>query len=174
VLAARAGLVSGLSLSMTARLQIRPARGGEAAALSELCVRSKAVWGYDAAFMALAAAALAIGEAEIGAGAVWVAVTGEEIAGVAALAPGAAPGTLDLARLFVAPERLRCGVGRALFAHVVAEARRQGAGRLTILADPNAGGFYERGGARRIGAAPSDAVAGRLLPLYEIALVPSP
>jgi hypothetical protein len=42
--------------------------------------------------------------------------------------------------------------------------------RLTILADPNAAGFDERNGAVRIGEAPSDAVPGRLLPLYEIRL----
>ena len=43
---------------------------------------------------------------------------------------------------------------------------------LTILADPNAAGFYERNGAVRIGEAPSDAVPGRLLPLYELRLIP--
>ena len=53
-----------------------------------------------------------------------------------------------------------------------AEARRRGAERLTILADPNATGFYERDGAVRIGEAPSDAMPGRLLPLYEVRLDP--
>ena len=42
--------------------------------------------------------------------------------------------------------------------------------RLTILADPHAAGFYERNGARQIGEAPSDAIPGRSLPLYEIML----
>jgi hypothetical protein len=37
---------------------------------------------------------------------------------------------------------------------------------LTILADPNAAGFYERDGAVRIGAH-SGAVPRRLLPLYD-------
>ena len=59
-----------------------------------------------------------------------------------------------------------------LLAHAIAEARRRGAGRLTILADPNAAAFYERAGAVRIGEAPSDAVPGRLLPLYELRLIP--
>jgi hypothetical protein len=49
-------------------------------------------------------------------------------------------------------------------------ARRRGAERLTILADPNTAGFYERSGAVRIGDAPSDAVRGRRLPLYELRL----
>ena len=46
---------------------------------------------------------------------------------------------------------------------------RRGAGRLTILADPNAA---ERAGAVRIGEAPSDALPGRLLPLYEVSSIP--
>ena len=41
---------------------------------------------------------------------------------------------------------------------------------LTILADPNAAGFYERNGAVADRQAPSDAVLGRELPLYEIGL----
>src|SRR6478672_10585051 len=45
--------------------------------------------------------------------------------------------------------------GGALLAHAVAEARQRGAERLTILADPNAAGFYERNDAVRIGEAPS-------------------
>ena len=55
-------------------------------------------------------------------------------------------------------------------AHALGEARRRGAGRLTILADPYAAGFYERNGARLIGQAPSDAIPGRSVPLYEVKL----
>ena len=79
---------------------------------------------------------------------------------------------LNLNKLFVEPRHIRSGVGRALLAHAVAEARQRGAERLTILADPNATGFYERNDAVRIGEAPSDAVPGRLLPLYELRLIP--
>ena len=51
MLAARARLVPGVAL-MHPTLYIRPARVEEAAALSDLCFRSKAIWGYDAGFMA--------------------------------------------------------------------------------------------------------------------------
>jgi N-acetylglutamate synthase-like GNAT family acetyltransferase len=88
-----------------------------------------------------------------------------QIAGVVALAPSDEPGALDLNKLFVEPRHIRGGVGHALFAHALAEARRRGAERLTILADPNAAGFYERNGAVRIGEAPSDAVPGPSAPL---------
>jgi GNAT superfamily N-acetyltransferase len=151
--------------------RIRRAQAEEAVALSELCFRSKAVWGYDAAFMEQTREALTVAADFIAAGDVWVAIADDgEIAGIAALALGDEPGALDLNKLFVAPNRLRAGIGRALLAHICAEARRRGAARLTILADPNAAKFYEHNGAARIGAAPSDAVRGRMLPLYEIRL----
>ena len=154
---------------MAVEAPIRPARQQEAAALSELCVRSKEVWGYDAAFMALARAALEVKPEEIAAGNVWVAeADGIVAAGVVALAATDRPDILDLAKLFVMPGRLRSGVGGALLAHAIAVARRRGARRLTILADPNAAGFYEANGAVRIGDAPSDAIPGRRLPLYEM------
>jgi N-acetylglutamate synthase-like GNAT family acetyltransferase len=128
---------------MPVKEQIRLARREEAAALSELCARSKAVWGYYPDFMALARAALEVKPEEIAAGDVWVAEADGSVVGVAALAQGDAPGTIDLAKLFVMPAQFRNGIGRALFAHSVAVARRRGARRLPILADPNAVGFYE-------------------------------
>ena len=51
---------------------------------------------------------------------------GREIAGVVALAPGDEPGALDLNKLFVEPRHVRGGVGRALPANAVAEARPSG------------------------------------------------
>jgi GNAT superfamily N-acetyltransferase len=150
---------------------IRSARVEEAAALSDLCVRSKAVWGYDDSFMALARNVLQVGVRQIAAGDVWVATTADgSVAGVVALAPGEQPGTLDLDKLFVEPRHIRAGFGRALLDHATREAKRRGATRLTILADPYAAPFYERNGARRIGEAPSDAIPGRLVPLYEMTL----
>jgi hypothetical protein len=46
--------------------------------------------------------------------------------------------------------------------------------RLSVLADPNAAGFYRRIGARDIGEAPSDAIAGRMLPLLEFVISDAP
>ena len=86
MLAARAGLVPGLPL-MHPAFYIRPARVEEAAALSDLCFRSKAVWGYDPEFMALMLAALGVAGEDIAAGDVWVATGADgQIAGVRARA----------------------------------------------------------------------------------------
>src|SRR5580700_1794016 len=68
------------------------------------CFRSKAVWGYDPEFMALMLAALGVAGEDIAAGDVWVATGADrQIAGVVALAPGDAPGALDLNKLFIEP-----------------------------------------------------------------------
>ena len=67
MLAARAWLVSGLPL-MHPTFYIRLARVEEAAALSDLCFRSKAVWGYDPEFTALMPAALEVVPEHIAAG----------------------------------------------------------------------------------------------------------
>jgi GNAT superfamily N-acetyltransferase len=150
---------------------VRPARAGEARLLSDLCHRSKAAWGYDGAFMAGCRDALTVGEDEIARGGVAVACRADgSVAGVVALAAGDAPGTVDLAKLFVAPGELRSGIGRILMRHAIAMASARGAQRMTILSDPNAAGFYERLGARRLTDKPSDAIPGRLLPFYEIIL----
>jgi len=150
---------------------IRLARLDEASALTELCVRSKASWGYDEAFMTLARLVLVVIPEQIAAGDVWVATAADgSVAGIVALGPSQEPDTIDLDKLFVEAGRIRTGVGRALMAYAIGEARRRGAKRLTILADPYATGFYERNGARLIGEAPSDAIPGRSVPLYEVKL----
>jgi GNAT superfamily N-acetyltransferase len=152
------------------RAQVRSAKLDEAASLTALCVRSKAHWGYDAAFMKLSAAALAVSEDDIAAGRVLVAVDdADRVIGMACVLTGG--DTADLDALFIDPPAIGSGAGRALFDAAVALARRQGARRMTILADPNAAAFYERLGARYLRNAPSDAIPGRTLPFYEYDLL---
>ena len=134
-------------------------------------MRSKAVWGYDEAFLSLAREALRVEPAQIAAGDVWVAIAADgSIAGVVVIGPGEQPDALDLNKLFIEPRQIRAGFGRVLLLHAIDEARRRGAKRLTILSDPYAAHFYERHGARPVGEAPSDAIPGRSLPLYEVQL----
>jgi GNAT superfamily N-acetyltransferase len=150
-----------------ADITITPARPGEAAILTALCMRSKAHWGYDAAFMAAAERLLRIGESEIAAGGVLVASTVGVPCGVAALVPLRRPQWCELSHLFVAPESLGRGIGRALFQAAIAQAAAWGAGHISILSDPNAADFYTKLGARRCGEAPSGVIRNRMLPLFE-------
>ena len=147
-------------------VQVRSAKPGESQNLTALCVRSKAHWGYDAAFMKLSAAALMVNEDDIAAGRVLVAVNdADHVIGMACVLPEG--DVADLDALFIDPSAIGSGAGRALFEAAVIMARRQGAQRMTILADPNAAAFYERMGARYLRNAPSDAIPGRTLPFYE-------
>lgn len=130
--------------------------------LTALCVRSKAYWGYDVEFMRLSEATLTVSEAEVASGRVLVAERERLPVGMAKVEPDG-----ELGMMFVDPLAIGRGAGRALFEASAALARRLGARRMAILADPNAAPFYERMGARWVGQAPSDAIPGRILPLFE-------
>ena len=151
-------------------VRVRPAGLEEAAALTDLVRRSKAAWGYDAAFMAAVDPVLRVEPGAIAEGWVWVAEDAKRrVQGVYVLARTDNPAVMVLDSLFVEPATLRSGVGAVLFKHAADAARRYGARVLSIEADPNAAPFYERMGARRAGAAPG-ATPGRILPVYELDL----
>lgn len=141
---------------------IRSAQAGEAEILTALCVRSKAHWGYDDAFMQLSQASLTVSDADVASGRVLVATDDDRIVGMARVEPDG-----ELGMMFVDPPAMGRGAGRTLFDAAAALARRLGAHSMPILADPNAAPFYERMGARFVSQMPSDAIPGRTLPLYE-------
>jgi GNAT superfamily N-acetyltransferase len=152
---------------------IRPAHPGEATILTALCLRAKAHWGYDSAFMAAATRLLQIREGQIGAGGVLAARLGRESpCGVAAIVPQRRPNWFELSHLFVAPEHFGRGIGRALFDAAVALAAGRGATHVSILSDPHAAAFYEKLGARRSGEAPSGVARNRMLPLFAFTIPP--
>ncbi len=151
-------------------IAVRPARRGEAASLTAICLRSKAHWGYDAEFMRLSTPAITVGEADIEAGHVLVGC--DASGGAVGLVRVEPEGEMaELGLMFVDPPAIGTGAGRALFEAAVRLARQLGARRMVILADPNAAPFYERMGARFLRNEPSDAIPGRTLPFYEYDLM---
>jgi GNAT superfamily N-acetyltransferase len=147
-------------------IRVRRAEAGEAQALTALCLRSKAHWGYDAAFMRLCVPSLTVSEQSIAEGRVLVATDyGNRVVGTASVLRDGDDGELGL--MFVDPSAIGGGIGRALFDEAAKLARRLGYRRMTILADVNAALFYERMGARFLRRMPSDAIPGRTLPFYE-------
>ena len=141
---------------------IRAPDVAELPVLGELCVRSKAVWGYDADFMAACRAELAFHPNDLTSSRIAVAEQDGAILGVAQVRMSGHEA--DLLKLFIEPSALRGGVGKVLFAWAIDVARDMGAMRLTIEADPDAAPFYRRLGARDVGLAPSGSIAGRMLP----------
>ncbi|WP_417489351.1 GNAT family N-acetyltransferase [Maricaulis sp.] len=137
--------------------------------MSALCLRSKAYWGYDAAFLASVAPYLKVTGDAIGAGHATVAQSANgDLLGVCQIDPSGKSGTLDL--LFIAPEAIGRGAGRALFEHAKAQLKALGQTVMTILSDPYAEPAYLHMGARRIEMRSSDVFPGRELPWLEVTL----
>lgn len=151
-------------------MEIRPARPGEATALSALALRSKAHWGYDAAFLDACRAELTLRDDELTARRTLVAELAGAIAGFGTLEGDPPYGELGM--LFVEPAAIGRGVGGTLLAALVAAAREERFTRLAIDADPNAEAFYLAQGAVRAGEVASGAVPGRVLPRLELAVTP--
>lgn len=149
-------------------LTLRTPHPNEASALSDLCLRSKAVWGYDEAFLRDCRDELAVTGESMRASHIQVAEIDGALAAVAQLTVNS--DTADLDKLFVDPNRLRSGAGRALFAWATAIARQSGAKTLLIASDPGAADFYRRMGAVDGGLVPSGSVQGRFIPRLKLML----
>lgn len=149
-------------------LHLRPARPDEAGLLTELCMRSKAVWGYDEAFMQACRLELTLLPDDLEGSSVQVAVDGNGVAGVVQVHVHGEDA--DLAKLFIAPNAMRAGIGRKLFDWAANAAREHGARWLWIEADPDAAGFYRRMGAMDDGVVPSGSIPGRVLPRLKLKL----
>ncbi|MCX2970924.1 MULTISPECIES: GNAT family N-acetyltransferase [Streptomyces] len=141
---------------------IRPARATEAGILTELALRSKAHWGYDARFLKACRTELTVAADEVARRRAMVADRGGHILGFTTLEGEPPTGVLGM--MFVAPQVIGQGVGRLLFEHTVAAGRDLGFTQLTIDSDPHAEPFYRAMGAVRTGGVPSGSVAGRVLP----------
>lgn len=144
---------------------LRPARDTERDVLDDICYRSKAYWGYDSDFMENVRAQIRVHRDAVKHGRVWVAVDADDRPlGVVEVDP-IDDSSADLTLLFVAPENLRRGIGRALYEKACALAQQLGVRELLIDSDPQAAAFYATMGATRIGAEPTG-YQGRLLPKF--------
>ncbi len=143
---------------------IRPARPEEAEILTELAIRSKGHWGYDAAFLAACRAELTFSAEDLSNALSFVVDGPDGPAGFYRLLVRD-DGMGELDDLFVDPAAIGRGVGKRLWEHAVAQAAALGCKELTIQSDPFAEGFYRAMGAERIGELESGSVPGRRLPL---------
>lgn len=143
-------------------MKLRPPKEHELEALSALCLRSKAVWGYDQTFLDACRAELTIRADELVSSALCVAEHDGALVGVAQIT--VASDTADLQKMFVEPEAIGLGIGKALFEWASSTAKSLGARDLTIDADPGAVGFYRKMGAIEHGTIASGSIPDRMLP----------
>jgi GrpB-like predicted nucleotidyltransferase (UPF0157 family)/GNAT superfamily N-acetyltransferase len=153
-------------------IALRRSDPGECEALSDLALRSKAHWGYDANFLAACRAELTVDPALAERVRVTVAEKSGDIAGFYALA--GAPPVGELSFLFVEPARIGAGIGRMLWQDCLTTAARVGISEIRVESDPYAEGFYVAMGATRVGDVPSQSIPDRRLPLlsFDMGKVP--
>ena len=153
---------------MVANVTLRPARPDEAAALTELVMRSKAHWGYSDEFMESCRQELTIHADAMVASRVTVAEDDARVVAVATLEGQPPQG--ELGSLFVDPDMIGRGVGRRLLQHMLETARGVGFRTVVLDADPNAEPFYEAMGFARTAVVPSGSIPGRTLNRYALEL----
>ncbi len=136
----------------TTPCSIRRADAGDAAPLTDLMHASQAYRGRYVAMIE----GYRITADQISRDQVFVAVVHGRIVGFYSLVLGERA-ELDL--MFVADAWQGSGVGRQLFAHMVAQAFSHGAATVRIVSHPPAVAFYKRQGARSVGC---QAASGRV------------
>lgn len=134
----------------------------ELSGLSDLCLRSKAHWGYPPDMLEAFRRELTLADEDLACDDIRLAEDARGIAGVVQVSVKGGEATLE--KLFVEPSRIGEGIGQALYDWACRAARDKGALRLVIDADPDAAAFYIRMGGVPAGNVPSGSIPGRTLP----------
>lgn len=144
-------------------LTIRDARADERPSLDELHLRSSLIWEEDRGALLANPDALGVAPERIAEGRVRVAAAQDgRLLGFSVALAGEA-GSWVLEDLFVAPEEMRRGVGRALVEDALERAVAEGAARMTVVAHRRNFPFYES-----VRFVPGEAVATRFGPAVQM------
>jgi len=152
-------------------VHIRAAHAGEHRLLSEIAYQSKAHWGYATADLDAWHASLTVARESVLGCPTFVAEVDGAVVGFFQLRLNGSHA--DLEHLWVLPAFVRRGIGGALLAHAMQQARAAGASALHIDADPHAEAFYMAHGARRVGqrSAPIEGQPLRVRPQLTLSVV---
>lgn len=123
---------------------IRDAGPADMAVLRDIFRRSSLSNDGDRAKLLAHPEVMELSEVAVTEGRVRAAVSEGAIVGFATWVPTA--GAVELEDLFVDPDRMRLGIGRALVQEVAAIAGNQGARRIEVTANPHARAFYAKVG----------------------------
>ena len=154
---------------MNISLTLRTADPKEADHLSALAMRSKAHWGYSAAFMTACKQELAVTPEKIldDAFDYVLAENRQTVIGFYAL-ERLSSSQFELEALFVDPMYMGQGIGLTLITHAKQHVVASGGHSLLIQSDPHAEGFYLRAGAQFLEWCESASISGRRLPRLQI------
>lgn len=150
-------------------LKIRRADVEEAEALTHIAIAAKGYWGYPESWMEIWIPQLTFTPEYFEKNESWFVVDGNRQIGFYTLLDRG--GIAWIENLWILPEYIGKGIGKQLFIHALELACQRGYKTLQLEADPNAVGFYEKMGMRKIGECRSE-VDGepRILPIMEMTL----
>jgi len=131
-------------------MQIVRAKPEEADALTEIAHAAKRHWGYPERWIQNWGDILTMRPEFIATNVTYCAMEDARAVGFYLLTNE--NDGLHLDHLWITPDAMGRGIGRALFKHALEQARKLGHRTLKIEADPHAEGFYKRMGARHVGA----------------------
>jgi GNAT superfamily N-acetyltransferase len=134
-------------------MRIRAATSADVEVLSRIALAAKASWGYAPSQLVAWRAELVVTAESL---TQWFTFALEEEGQVVAFAqvsPESSP--WEFQALWVLPQYMHRGFGRALVQHAAAHAAARGQAVLAIDSDPNAEPFYLRCGARVVGQVPA-------------------
>lgn len=144
-------------------LEILPARPEDIPILHTIAFAAKSHWGYPDHLMADFAADELVTVSSLKIDTVCVAwVEKEPVGWICLLGRPIRDRVCQLEDLWVLPEMMGRGIGRALFEHGLEAVKRQGILAVELDADPNATLFYEKMGCQPIGETKS--TWGRMIP----------
>jgi len=151
-------------------VEIRRAQPDEAEILTGIAHAAKRHWNYPEDWIDQWRPDLTITPEFITDNEVFVALIDKQIAGCCALV--VTDSLAEIEHMWMRPEHMGTGIGRALFEHAKRRAEERGADVLELSADPNAEGFYAHMGAKRIGEIPAGMTGreDRVLPRMRINL----
>lgn len=155
---------------------IRQAKIREAGILTRISFDSKGYWGYPKEYFQIWADELTISAGDIQNNDVWVYEDGGRIVGYYSLVElkddieisgVRLPQGFWLEHMFVEPGSIGNGIGTKMFDHLQKRCRLRGIKKLSILADPNSRGFYEKMGCEYRRQYPST-IRNRTTPLLQL------
>ncbi|TQV79945.1 GNAT family N-acetyltransferase [Denitrobaculum tricleocarpae] len=147
---------------MPRNITLRLAKTEDCPALSRLALSSKAHWGYDDAFIKACVPALTVTPDLLAAHHVVIAErasddgSDKEPPPLGFYALSKARPEAEVECCFVDPAAIGSGVGGVLWRDMEAFARNEGVTGLSLVADPNAVGFYRHMGMEEAGFTPSN------------------
>jgi len=151
------------------RIDIQRARSDQAESLTKIAFAAKRYWGYPERWIQIWSPILIVSADFIENHETFVAQVGGESAGFYAISVVNDKASLE--HMWVLPEHMGQGIGEMLFDHALSRCKEFGVCVLEIESDPNAQGFYERMGAKKVGQSASELDGQpRILPILEINL----